>query len=179
VVLTCKGYPGGSLPLLELVTELGRLGFIKADLVDMDKKIPSNGKVSDYDTYFGICKHPDFEIHRRLDIKVYPPENFAFALLHFTGSDHFNRSIRYLARKKGWRLNECGVFEAIRDGEKTTVANKSLLYCETEQEIFDFFHIPYKTPRDRNGFDKDAWNEIFHTSEVNDSHIKLLQSSDY
>jgi hypothetical protein len=31
---------------------------------------------------------------------------FAFALLYFTGSDHFNRSMRLFASKKGYSLSD-------------------------------------------------------------------------
>jgi len=39
-------------------------------------------------------------LHRRLDLKVYPPEEDAYALLYFTGSDHFNRSMRHYAKQR-------------------------------------------------------------------------------
>jgi DNA polymerase lambda len=46
-------------------------------------------------TYMGIAKIG--VTHRRIDIKVYPRDSFGFALLYFTGSDHFNRSMRLFA----------------------------------------------------------------------------------
>ena len=62
------------------------------------------------DSYMGVIKLPETadsgkRYHRRIDIKVYPPEQYAFALLYFTGSDHFNRSMRYYAKKLGWEGN--------------------------------------------------------------------------
>jgi len=42
--------------------------------------------------YMGVCKVG--EKSRRIDIKVYPKEQFAFAVLYFTGAAHFNRSMR-------------------------------------------------------------------------------------
>ena len=45
--------------------------------------------------YMGVCKVG--EKSRRIDIKVYPKEQFAFAVLYFTGSAHFNRSMRVVA----------------------------------------------------------------------------------
>ena len=37
--------------------------------------------------------------HRRVDIKTYPYSQFPYALLHFTGPDHFNRTMRFRAKQ--------------------------------------------------------------------------------
>ena len=55
----------------------------------------------------GICVFQD-KLHHRIDIKYYPRDEFAFALLYFTGSDHFNRSMRLFARRKGIMLSDKG-----------------------------------------------------------------------
>jgi hypothetical protein len=43
-------------------------------------------------SYMGVCRvlHPHSH-HRRIDIKIYPKYLYPFAILYFTGSDHFNR----------------------------------------------------------------------------------------
>ena len=38
------------------------------------------------------------------------------ALIYFTGNDIFNRSIRLLASKKGYRLNQHGLWEDVMRG---------------------------------------------------------------
>lgn len=61
--------------------------------------------------YMGICKLPNdiYPIHRRIDIKFYPSNQYAFAILYFTGSDYFNRSFRLYAKKKGYFLSDHGL----------------------------------------------------------------------
>jgi len=50
--------------------------------------------------------------HRRLDIIVVPYDQFACAQLYFTGSAHFNRSMRSLAARMNMSLSE----HALRHG---------------------------------------------------------------
>lgn len=79
-------------------------------------------------------------IHRRIDILCIPYENWGAALLYFTGNDvvsvelivdgralqltlQFNRSMRLYARKKGYSLNQRGLYKGVirdRTGQKTT-----------------------------------------------------------
>ncbi|KAL8776068.1 MAG: hypothetical protein Q9194_003387, partial [Teloschistes cf. exilis] len=54
---------------------------------------------------------------RRIDFLLVPYEERGAALIYFTGNDIFNRSIRLLARKKGMRLNQHGLWrDVLRDG---------------------------------------------------------------
>jgi DNA polymerase IV (family X) len=88
-------------------------------------------------------------LHRRLDIKVYPKRFYAWALMHFTGSANFNRSIRLFAKSKGFKLTDEGLFIAIRKkGETHCGAN--LVDCYTEEEIFKLFGMDYKPPEERD-----------------------------
>jgi hypothetical protein len=57
-------------------------------------------------TYMGVCRLPPVQthggdsesskprLHRRIDLKSYRRVHFPFALLYFTGPDHFNRCVR-------------------------------------------------------------------------------------
>jgi DNA polymerase lambda len=46
--------------------------------------------------YMGVCRLSATHLHRRIDIKVYPREQYAFALLYFTGDAYYNRYRDYL-----------------------------------------------------------------------------------
>lgn len=70
--------------LTQLVAELERRGFITDHFT---KPRSFDGKKAVH--YMGVCQLDG--IHHRIDLKLYPVEQYAFALLYFTGSDLFNR----------------------------------------------------------------------------------------
>lgn len=47
----------------------------------------------------------------RAQLRVVPPESFGAALQYFTGSKEHNVRVRELAAKRGWKLNEWGLFD--------------------------------------------------------------------
>lgn len=88
----------------------------------------------------GICKLEDGKA-RRLDILLTPEDQYAFAVLYFTGSDKFNVIMRKMALEKGYSMNEYGLTP--KEGfEKSP----ELL---TEEEIFNFFGYRYIQPKNR------------------------------
>lgn len=107
-------------------------------------------------SFMGYCQlppgHPQHSgVHRRLDIKVYPIEHFPFALLYFTGSDHFNRSMRHYAKMKQWTLSDHGLAPCRRQHGEKIWTGKSV-YCRTEEEIFEKMGLTYVPPTERNTF---------------------------
>jgi DNA polymerase (family X) len=62
----------------------------------------------------------------QVDLRVVPEESFGAALQYFTGSKEHNVRLRELAVKKGWKLNEYGLF----DGDR-------LLAGRDEEEIYN------------------------------------------
>ncbi|NLE58789.1 MAG: DNA polymerase/3'-5' exonuclease PolX [Planctomycetes bacterium] len=50
----------------------------------------------------------------QVDLRVVPEESFGAALQYFTGSKEHNVRLRELAVKRGWKLNEYGLFEGDR-----------------------------------------------------------------
>mmetsp|Transcript_7119 Transcript_7119/g.6393 ORF Transcript_7119/g.6393 Transcript_7119/m.6393 type:complete len:174 (+) Transcript_7119:1436-1957(+) len=97
-------------------------------------------------TYMGVLYHRG--IHRRIDFKIYPREQFGYAILYFTGSGFFNRSMRLFAKRKGMNLEDHGLYPAIRTrGEKIRLQN---IPCYTEEEVFKVLGLAYKPPNERN-----------------------------
>jgi DNA polymerase/3'-5' exonuclease PolX len=90
---------------------------------------------------------------RRLDIKVYSPEEYPFALLYFTGSGYFNRSMRWWADKKfrGLSLGDKGF--RLQSGARGSSFKHDPRFrgttFSTEKDIFDFLKLRYVEPEDR------------------------------
>jgi len=107
--------------------------------------------------YLGVCKLMGLgkksNKHRRLDIILVPPKEKATALMYFTGSAHFNRSMRLLATKLGMSLNEHSLrTNIIRGGtSKKEKLNEGLvLPTPTEESIFEHLNLKYRPPNERN-----------------------------
>ncbi len=84
----------------------------------------------------------------QIDCRVVENKSFGAALLYFTGSKNFNIKLRQLAIKKGFKINEYGVF-AKGNGEK----NQRYIGGKTEEEIFKLLGLAFIEPelREDNG----------------------------
>lgn len=98
--------------------------------------------------YMGICKIN--QLHRRIDLELVQPNEFAFALMYFTGSQGFNILMRQQAIDLGVRLNEKSLTREII----TPLGQKQTLYypAQTEAEIFTLLGIQYLTPEERDRY---------------------------
>lgn len=74
------------------------------------------------------------------DIRLVQAYEFGAALLYFTGSKEHNIRLRTLARDKGYKINEYGVFES---------SSGRRIAGTTEQEIYSCLGLPYQKPEDR------------------------------
>jgi len=74
------------------------------------------------------------------DVRVVPKESYGAALLYFIGSKNYNIRLREIAIRKGYKLNEYGLFD--RKTNKR-VAGK------TEQEIYKKLGLKYIEPEKR------------------------------
>ena len=84
---------------------------------------------------------------RRLDIKSYPRAIHAFALLYFTGSEGFSRSLRLLVRKCGWSLGDQGMYPVVRALNAPDKLWEGLsIRAATEADIFAACGVPFVPP---------------------------------
>lgn len=72
----------------------------------------------------------------QVDIRVVPQKSYGAALLYFTGSKSHNIAIRKIAKQKGRKVNEYGLFE----GEKFIAGN-------SEEEMYRKINLPYIVPQ--------------------------------
>ena len=87
--------------------------------------------------FMGVCRATRNAKARRLDILLTPPEEYAFALLYFTGSDKHNILMRKKALELGYSLNEHGL---------TPPPPKQLF---SEEDIFAFLQMDFLPPKQR------------------------------
>lgn len=71
----------------------------------------------------------------QVDVRAVQPKSFGAALLYFTGSKEHNIRLRQMAIKKGFKINEYGLFR-----------KDSWLAGKKEKDIFDRLGLPYISP---------------------------------
>jgi NAD-dependent DNA ligase len=92
-----------------------------------------------------VAKLLNSETYRRVDFLYTPPNEFAFAILYFTGSKIFNTVMRQYALNKGYTFNEHGIYKM----ENKKKGEKIEKHFDTEKDIFDFLGLQFKTPVER------------------------------
>lgn len=120
--------------MTQLIDHFSKDGIIMDTFVHGKKKFGGVAKIDK------VC--------RKLDIAFYPPEQYPFALLHWTGSGDFNQIIRAFVKKKGLSLCEYGLSHI--DG-KVPVSIPDEIECSVfeEKDIFRYLGIDYVQPCDR------------------------------
>lgn len=124
-----------------VVDHLESIGFITDTLSKGDTK------------FMGVCQlqkekeeeEEEESLHRRIDIRLIPKDQYYCGVLYFTGSDIFNKNMRTHALEKGFTLNEY----TIRPLGVTGVAGEPLL-VDSEKDIFDYIQWKYREPKDRS-----------------------------
>lgn len=127
-----------------LVPSLLKSGFLKASLATMRKHDASGTK------WHGASCLPGSTVWRRMDFLLVPASEMGAALIYFTGNDIFNRSMRLLARKKGMRLNQKGLYKDVKRSRRGEKLNEGVLVeGRSERRIFEVLGVPWREPNER------------------------------
>lgn len=89
--------------------------------------------------YMGFSKYKKKPV-RRIDIRYVPYSSYHSALLYFTGSGDLNKKMRQIAKTKGYKLSEYGLFK-LSDNKK--------MKANSEEDIFKLLNIDYIEPKFR------------------------------
>lgn len=107
----------------------------------------------------------------QIDLRVVPRESFGAALQYFTGSKEHNVRLRERAVKRGWRLNEWGLFDK----------DEKPLAGEDEKGIYRKLGVPCVTPtlrEDHGEVDPDySADDLIALSDIKgDLHMHTVAS---
>tara|TARA_Y100000590_G_scaffold1649_1_gene2051 strand:+ start:691 stop:1683 length:993 start_codon:yes stop_codon:yes gene_type:complete len=118
--------------LPKLLEFLNKVGFLKDHLTSLDS--PTK--------YMGMCSIKEYPI-RRIDIRFVPMDCIYSAMLYFTGSGEFNLNMRAFAKKKGYTINEYGIYKLVngKKGDKVDIVS--------EEDIFKILDLEYVEPNNR------------------------------
>ncbi len=86
----------------------------------------------------------------QVDMRVVPAQSFGAALVYFTGSKDHNILLRSLAKDRGLKINEYGVFRV--DGK-----HEKLIAGRTEQEVYATLDLPWIPPELREARREFQW----------------------
>ena len=132
---------------VERVTASGSLRRGKQTVGDLDLLVTGSGhaRIGAHFTRFPkiaeILAHGEDKVSVRLksgiqvDVRLLEPESYGAALQYFTGSKEHNVLLRDRAKRRGWKLNEYGLFQVNR-----SIAGR------TEEEIYQKLDLPWIPP---------------------------------
>lgn len=128
----------------KLLANLKESGFLTDDLVSAEET--GNQK-----KYMGVCRLPgQNQKHRRIDVIVVPYNEYGCALVYFTGSAHFNRSLRHLCKKQNMSLNEHALKKGVVRKGKEKIHEGTIIPTPTEEDVFKVLNVPFRPPEERD-----------------------------
>ncbi|MHB9019747.1 MAG: DNA polymerase/3'-5' exonuclease PolX [Minisyncoccota bacterium] len=111
------------------------------------------------------------------DLRVVPPESYGAALNYFTGSKEHNIALREIAIKKGYKLNEYGLFTT-KGGSDSGRKDAKIIAGNTEEDLYKKLGLIYIEPemREMQGEIEAAKNDklpklIGYKDLIGDLHI--------
>lgn len=143
-------------PAILQMEEAGSVRRRRDTIGDLDILVASDDAARVLDAFVGlpmvqeVIGHGDTKASvlgprgQQIDLRVVPPDSWGAALQYFTGSKAHNVRLREMAVRKGWRLNEYGLYESASDRK---------LAGSDEAGIYAAFGLPWIPPtlREDNG----------------------------
>ena len=106
------------------------------------------------------------------DLRIVPPEQFVFALHHFTGSKDHNVAMRQRALDRGYSMSEWGLVPSEGEGTAKEKAERGeSLPAEDEADLFKHLEMAFVPPALREGrgeIEAAAENRLPHLIELTD-----------
>jgi DNA polymerase/3'-5' exonuclease PolX len=124
-------------------------------LIDIIKKLTKSGLLVDHLTtlgttkYMGVSRLSKKHKGRRIDIRFVARNDYAPALLYFTGSKTFNQKMRAEALKKGYTINEYGIYKLKKKNGNFIHKKGEKVDVKSEKDIFDLVGMEYLEPEER------------------------------
>ncbi|CAG8604835.1 4591_t:CDS:10 [Paraglomus occultum] len=132
--------------LNDIITRLTEGGYIKHLLYcarSESRTDSKHGIIDHLEKCFVTFLQPSTQIKRQVDMIVATQSQFASAMVGWTGSRQYERSLRrYAKREKKMVFTSHGLF--------TNTKPRKLISTSTEREIFDILGVPWLEPEMRN-----------------------------
>jgi len=140
IVTICGSYRRGKLVsndidvlLSNKENNINYLSIVINKLMEEHFIVDSLTSENTHTKYMGFCKYQNNPV-RRIDIRFVAFESYYPALLYFTGPDELNKKMRNIAKAKGFKLNEYGLFK---------INNDKKIHVESEEDIFNKLDLVY------------------------------------
>ena len=96
----------------------------------------------------------------QVDLRVVPAESFGAALQYFTGSKDHNVILRGMAKSRGLKINEWGVFRVAEGKDGANGGDNEYIAGRTEEEVYAAIDLPYFPPEIREARQEFEWAEL-------------------
>ncbi|MDP3012785.1 MAG: helix-hairpin-helix domain-containing protein [Candidatus Subteraquimicrobiales bacterium] len=103
----------------------------------------------------------------QVDLRVVAPDSYGAALQYFTGSKEHNIHLREIAKKKGLKVNEYGIFEIVTD-KKLGGKNEEDIY-----RVLGMDYIPPTLREDKGEIEASFEKRLPHLVELKDIRSDL------
>ena len=132
--LACGSYRRGA----QMVGDIDFVIIPKAG-VTLPQMLPPNDGIN----WVGDNKAQVIIDGEKVDFKVTTPDAWGATILYFTGPADFNIKYRWMAKKRGMKLNEYGLWDRATD---------AYIAGASEQDIYDVLKRPFRDPDQRTGW---------------------------